>query len=306
MNSALPAILAALLGCSLGPPASNPRGPSVTLLAVGDVMLDRAIGRAVAAHGPAYPFAPTLKLIRRADVAVFNLECVLSTRGEPQHELYVFRADPSMALELATAGFKVAVLANNHTLDFGREALMDTIHAAEVAGMVAVGAGEDRAHAEALKVVTARGLRVGFLAFTDVPDAGVERRDNAPTVAFVGDRTLASEVAAARKKCDSLIVFFHWGVEYMKRPTERQQALARKCVDAGADLVLGCHPHVLQTVETYKGKPIVYSLGGFVFDSKRFGSDKSAMFFFELRRHAARLVRTVPIVMKGGRTLVGR
>lgn len=274
----------------------------VRLLAVGDILLARGIGKAIAAHGPKYPFEPTRSLVKSADIAVFNLECVLSRRGVPQHERYRFRADPTLAATLADDGFKVAILANNHSLDYGREPLMDTVHAVEAAGMTPVGGGEDRKHAAALKVIVKNGLRVGFLAYTDMPNVGTVRLDNAPTVAGVNDDTLQSEVRTARKACDVLIVFFHWGVEYMYRPTERQRELARKGIDAGADLILGCHPHVLQTVERYNGKPIVYSMGGFVFDSTRFGSDNSAMFFFELGVHSARLTQTLPIVMKAGQT----
>jgi poly-gamma-glutamate synthesis protein (capsule biosynthesis protein) len=265
-------------------------------------MLDRGVGKAIRAHGPDYPFGAVRRVIRSAGLSVFNCECVLSTRGARTQGPYRFRADPSLAGAIARAGFKVAVLANNHAQDYGPDALADTMRALQAAGITAVGAGQDQADAALLKVVEKGGLRVGFLAFCDVQDPWTASPDDAPTVARVEDEKLGAEVAAAKPLCDTLVVVFHCGVEYMKRPTERQVALAHKCVDAGADLVLGCHPHVLQTVEEYKGKPIVYSMGGFVFDSNVFDSDRSAMFLFELRKRSARLVRTIPILMKGGRT----
>ena len=185
--------------------------------------------------------------------------------------------------------------ANNHTLDYGRDALLDTVDAVEEAGMAAVGAGRNRDEALTVRVVEKNGLRVGFVGYTDLPTCGVVRLSDRPTVAGVNSDEVANQVKDAKAKCDVLAVSFHWGIEYMKKPTERQKTLAHLCIDNGADLVLGHHPHVLQTVEVYKGRPIVYSMGAFVWDAKVFGADKSAVYVFELGKSSARLAKQIPI-----------
>ncbi len=267
----------------------------VTLAAVGDVFFARGAGRQIAKHGPDYPFADTKDIIRSADLAFCNLECTLSRRGLPQRRRLLFRADPSLAHALKRNGFDVASLANNHTLDFGRDALLDTVDAIDKAGMTSVGAGADRDDATKLRIVKRKGLRIGFLAFTDIPSCGVVRLDNKPTVAGVNADEIGGIVSRAKKHCDVLVVSFHWGIEYMKKPTMRQKMLAHKVIDSGADVVLGHHPHVLQTVEEYKSKPIIYSMGGFVWDAKIFGADNSAIYILQLSRQQCKISRTIPV-----------
>jgi len=279
------------------PPAPKPKEKviRVSLAAVGDVLLARGVARRIKKHGANYPFEKTKKIISGADIAFFNLECPLSKRGVPQPRKYLFRGDPALAKVLHANGFDVASLANNHTLDYGRTAMLDTAQVVQKAGIVAVGAGKNRKAALGVRIVKRKGLRVGFIAYTDLPNLGVVRLADKPTVAGVDSGEIRGQVARAKAKCDVLVVSFHWGIEYMKRPTERQQKLARLCIDSGADLVLGHHPHVTQTVEVYKGKPIVYSMGGFVWDGRLPGTKKSAIYMFELRKSFAYLVKAIPI-----------
>lgn len=271
---------------------------TVKLVAVGDVLFARGVGKQITKHGAPWLFANMKRTIKSADIAFCNLECTLSTGGVAQRRRYQFRANPRLAGVLQNAGFDVACLANNHTLDYGREAMMDTVRAVRKAGMTAVGAGKDRADALKLQIVKKNGLRVGFLAYTDLPTDGVVRLADRPTVAGLNPDELPVHIKAARKRCDVLVVSFYWGVEYMKRPTERQQHIAHVCIDSGADLVLGHHPHVLQTTETYKGRPIIYSMGAFVWDAKVFGADRSAIYTIELGKGSAKLVGTRPVRIK--------
>lgn len=270
-------------------------GPHVTLAAVGDVLFARGVAKRISERGPDYPFSAASEFIRSADIAFFNLECTLSEGGVGQRRRYEFRASPSLAGSAARAGFDVACLANNHTLDFGRDALLDTVRVVTDAGMTPVGAGETREDALRVRAVERNGLRVGFIAYSDIPTCGVVRLDDRPTIAGVNTDEIPAQVKAAKSACDVLVVSFHWGIEYMRTPTERQRALARKCVEGGADLILGHHPHVPQPVETYRGKAIVYSMGAFVWDSKVFGADRSAIYLFELGKSSARLTRTIPV-----------
>jgi len=278
--------------------------PKVTLVAVGDVLFARGVGKQITKHGAKWLFANVKGTIKGADIAFFNLECTLSTGGVVQRRRFQFRADPKLAGVLSASGFDVACLANNHTLDYGREAMMDTVRAVRKAGMAAVGAGKDRADALKLQIVKRNGLRVGFLAYTDLPTDGVVRLADRPTVAGLNPDELPAQIKSARKRCDALVVSFHWGVEYMKRPTERQQHIAHVCIDNGADVVLGHHPHVLQPTETYKGRPIIYSMGAFVWDAKIFGADKSAIYTIEMGKGSARLVKSASVRIKGCRPLL--
>jgi len=271
-------------------------GPCPVSMAVaGDILFARGVGKQIASHGADYPFDEVRSFIRGADIGFCNLECALSKRGVPQQRRFQFRADPKLAAGLRKAGFTVASLANNHTLDFGREALLDTIDSLTAAGVAPVGAGKHRDAALQLRVVTVKGLKVGFLAYTDIVNAGTVRLDDRPTVAGVNSEDIPAQIASAKAGCDCLVVSFHWGVEYMKRPTERQRTLARACIDNGADAVIGHHPHVLQPAVVYKGKPIIFSAGGFVWDARVFGADKSAIYLIELGRSSARLVKTIPV-----------
>lgn len=271
------------------------RPHKVTLAAVGDVFFARGVAKQIEKHGAYYPFSKIAATFRKADIAFCNLECPLSKRGLPRHRRFLFRCDPNYAQVLKKTGFDVISLANNHTLDYGRDALMDTIRAVESAGMTPIGAGKGFDDSRRLRIVTKNGLRVGFLAFTDEPCVGVVPQPHAPGAAALDAHDLPRIVRKAKSRCDALVISFHWGVEYMKRPTERQRKVARACIDNGADLILGHHPHVLQPTETYKGKPIIYSMGGFVWDSRIFGSDKSAIYIVELGKSSARLLETIKV-----------
>jgi poly-gamma-glutamate synthesis protein (capsule biosynthesis protein) len=267
----------------------------VTLAAVGDILLARGVGKQIAAHGENYPFEKTREIISGADIAFFNLECPLSRRGLPRRRRFLFRADPDLARALRSTGFDAACLANNHTLDYGRDAMLDTGKAVEEVGMLPIGAGKNRADSTTVRVIERRGLRIGFLAYTDIPTCGVVRLDDRPTIAGVNADSLGDEVRAAKSGCDALVVSFHWGIEYSKHPAERQRKLAHICIENGADLILGHHPHVLQTVETYREKPIIYSMGGFVWDGVLPKTKESAIYLFEIGRSSARIVKTVPL-----------
>ncbi len=298
----------ALTGCKnqkgKPPVVSNVTGTGtrnvVTLAAVGDVMLARGVGAQIERHGPRYPYLQIKDTLKQYDIVFFNLECPMSHRGVARRTDVAFRCPPEQAELLKWAGFTVASLANNHTLDYGRAALTDTIDFLESAGITTVGAGEDMKAAEALRIVNVSGMKVGFLAYTDIPNAGTTILPDQPSVAGADLENMRNHVRAAVKKTDALVVSFHWGVEYMTIPSRRQKELGRAAIDEGAALVLGHHPHVLQPVQTYRGRPILYSAGGFIWDSRIRDSDKSAIFVFELSPGSARLKKTIPIrVIRG-------
>jgi poly-gamma-glutamate synthesis protein (capsule biosynthesis protein) len=238
----------------------------VTLVAVGDICLARGVEQRMREKGPGYPFAALCSHLRKADITFGNLECCLAAGGKVVPKKYNFRGRPENATALKHAGFDIVSLANNHTLDYGKDALTETLASVRSAGVAPVGAGMTIREAHALRIVNIKGLRVGFLAYLGLFPPVVPLTANQPAVAMAEIHLITRDVTAARKRVDVLIVSMHAGKEYTFRHAARQEEIAHAAVDAGADMVIGHHPHVVQDVETYRGKPIFYSLGNFIFD----------------------------------------
>lgn len=241
--------------------------PEVTMIAVGDMMLSRAVAKRMRQHGYDYPFASTSEFLRSADITFGNLETSITPGPEVQPFEMSFRADPESATALRDAGFDVLSLANNHTPNYGETGLQDTIRYLDEAGIVHVGAGRDM-EAHQPKFVTANGIRFAFLAYNDrdVVPASYEAGETRLGTAFMRIDRMQAAVQGARQFADIVIVSMHSGTEYELFPNDSQTAFARAAIDAGAEIVIGHHPHVVQTREEYKGKYIFYSLGNFVFD----------------------------------------
>ncbi|HEV2352476.1 MAG TPA: CapA family protein [Terriglobia bacterium] len=238
-----------------------------TLLFVGDVMLSRSVGAKMkAVKDWNYPFEKIADTLRAADLTYANLECPVSDIGANQHHLYSFRADPQVISGLKFAGFSVLGVANNHMYDWGRPALLDTVQRLRQAGLHPVGAGANELEAHYPEIVNMKGVRVAFLAYVGIPPQEASADADQPGVAWLeGDRVM-SDIRFARPLADVLIVCLHWGTEYAPRPDRKQVDLAHQMIDAGADLVVGGHPHVVQPCEFYHGHWIAYSLGNFIFD----------------------------------------
>lgn len=235
----------------------------VTVAFVGDVMLDNGPGNVVAAGTD--PFAACRKLLLGADFTVGNLECVLGKGGTQVLKAYTFRgaADSPRFLK---PYFSVLGVANNHAMDFGAEGLVECLAVLERNGIPQVGGGKDLVAARKPFLLEKDGFRIAILACNDFQCEKWAAAAAAPGVNPLREADLLADIAAARKQADAVVPFVHWGPELVAEPYERHRALARKMVDAGASAVIGAHPHVTQTVDTYRGAPIVYSLGNFVFD----------------------------------------
>lgn len=208
-----------------------------------------------------------VKELVSADYAMGNHEFAFSTRGEPAEKEYVFREDPSLVSVLKDMGMDVMSLANNHALDYGKDALLDTMETLRGAEIGYVGAGVDYNEAKSLKKVEVKGKTLGFLAASRViPETSWNAKDNTPGMFTCYDGTqLLQEIRQAKESCDLVVVYLHWGAERVETPEDYQRKLGQECIDAGADLVIGSHPHILQGFEFYKGKAICYSLGNFLF-----------------------------------------
>lgn len=274
-----------------------------SLVAVGDIMLDRALGRAIANGDLGLPFAQVQDVLSGGDVTLGNLECALGDAGAPEAKSYTFRAPPAAAHSLADAGIDIVSLANNHALDFGPAALTQGIRLLGEAGVATIGAGENEAAARAAHVVEVRGTTLAFLAYVHVPVEGNPPYFDAqrwsagkdvPGVAWAHPDQIREDVSRAGERADHVIVTLHSGYEYAPAPSPPQRAAARAAIEAGATLVIGHHAHVLQGVEFYGGGVIVYGLGNFAFTIS--GPPETAIleaFFDENGLHQLRFVPAI-------------
>ncbi|MDO8620116.1 MAG: CapA family protein [bacterium] len=248
-------------------PRGEPIPQEVKLIFAGDIMLSRGIGKIVERKQDyTFPFASTTELFHSADIVFANLENPVSTGGVRSGSIYSFRADPQTLGGLLFAGVGVVSIANNHIWDYGREAFRDTLANLSENGIIAVGGGENYEEAHTPKVVTVGKTRVAFLAYTNLISAYLGGASSTPAVSRFTDDILKTDIAKARELADVVIVSFHWGEEYETKHNREQERVAKLTIDAGANLIVGHHPHVVQEVEEYNGGYIFYSLGNFVFD----------------------------------------
>lgn len=253
-------VLSGLLLCALAA-----RAEPVRLVFAGDIMLDDGPGRVVAAGRD--PLAPFAALLADADYRIGNLECPIATGGEPTaSKIYNFRAHPRV-LGVLKGRFDALAVANNHSGDYGPTAFLETLDHVKAGGIVPFGGGRDLAAAHAPLWIEKRGLRIAVLAYNEFKPRSFAAGPHWPGIAWSEDSLVVADIRAARAAgADIVIPFMHWGWEREPEPSERQRALARLMIDAGADAVVGGHPHVTQGSEVYRGKPVIYSLGNFVFD----------------------------------------
>lgn len=246
-----------------------PLPPPIVITVVGDIFTGRSVRRKVEAYGNDYtrPFTPTRTLLEGADLTVANLEGVISDRIVPPVDPYTFFFVGSghFTFGLRYAGIDAVSLANNHSMNFAPEGMNDTLSLLRQAGIVPFGAGMNLAEARRPALFTIKGITLALLGYDAISDAYLadeERAGSAPADPV----RIAEDIAAARKQADVVIVYFHWGWEYTHDPSPWQQTLAHQAVEAGADLVIGSHPHWVQGLERYRGVPILYSLGNFIAD----------------------------------------
>lgn len=258
-------LASAAVATALALTAVAARAEPVRLVFAGDIMLDDGPGRKIAAGDD--PLAPFAARLRDADFTIGNLECPIATGGRAlANKIYTFRAHPRV-LPLLKGRFDALAVANNHSGDYGRAAFVETLEHLERAGIPYVGGGRDLAAAHAPLWVERGGLRIAILAYNEFKPRSFEAGPDWPGVAWSEDSRVIGEIRAARAAgADLVIPFMHWGWEREAAPGERQRQLARAMIDAGADVVVGGHPHVTQGAEYYRGRLIVYSLGNFVFD----------------------------------------
>lgn len=210
-----------------------------------------------------------LNQMQTADILMVNQEFPFGTTGTPaEDKQYTFRVNPSYVSILKDMGVDIVSLANNHVLDYGRDALQENFQTLENSEIIYTGAGESLQEASALRTMEAGGQTYGFLAASRViPVTSWDVQNARPGVFTTYDKTVLVEaITEAKSECNFLTIYVHWGIERNTMPEAYQKELAHAYIDAGADLVIGAHPHVLQGIEAYNGKLIFYSLGNYIFN----------------------------------------
>ena len=213
----------------------------------------------------------------QADLVLANLECTISTRGTKWPKTFTFRAPVAAANSLAAAGIDAVSNANNHAIDYGLDGLADTLKALDAAGIAHAGAGMTFEAARSLAISEVRGVKVGLLSYSlTFPTEFYATKTHGGTAH--GEQTwVVADIQKARPLVDVLLVAFHWSAELLETPKPYQLELGHAAIDAGADGVLGTHPHILQGIELYRGKPILYSLGNYAFGSRSHKAADSAL-----------------------------
>lgn len=248
-------------------PTATPDTRPVTIGVTGDIMLGRSITQRMLASSNLYPFNGVADALKEFDVTVGNLECVVSRQGSPiPGKQYTFEADPIGFARLQAAGYDIVSVANNHSGDYGKTAFMDELGRLPQYGLTALGGGANLTAAHQPVIRTVRETTLGFLAYCEIEPNGFAATATTPGHAWLDPALMTADIKATRPLVDFLIVFTHWGIEYQPQESYEQDAMARVAIDAGADFVVGAHPHVIQPSSSYRGKPIVYSIGNFVFD----------------------------------------
>ena len=213
------------------------------------------------------PFLFVGALLRDADATVGNLECAIVSTGHAVDKPYTFRG-PTTALPLLRQYFSGVSLANNHSADWGRQGFVSELNLLKSADVAWFGGGRDLAQARSPLILERNGIRLALLGYNEFPPHSFAATTGSAGTAWLVESEVIKDIRAARltKQADIVIPYLHWGHEFDEVPDAQQQALARRLIDAGADAVVGSHPHVTQTVDWHNGHPIIYILGNFVFD----------------------------------------
>jgi len=255
----------------------------ISLIAVGDICpgdhncMGFGTGTLMKSHGHKFAFQHVADLLRQGDIVFGNCEGVISNIGRDDGNIDTleFRGLPAFANALHSCGFTVMTVANNHVGEHGPEALRDTVNNLRSAGMDVIGL-RDNTRTSMPLIQEIKGVRIGWLAYTWI--ASKHSNQDRSVLSWTKGDEIPNEVAALRPEVDFLIVTAHWGREFVAVPTQRIIDHAHAIADAGADLVLGHHPHVLQGTERRGKCLIVYSLGNFLFDEWQSWLRETALF----------------------------
>ena len=265
----LPALLMSAIFTTFSPStwATEPAQPTVSLLFAGDIVLDGVPAQKIAVHED--PLGAVAALLASTDIRVANLECVVAMSGNKAEKIFTFRGHPS-TLPTIHAHFDAVSIANNHSGDFGKEAFTEMLGHLEREHLPYFGGGRNLKEAHTPLIIDKKGIKIALLGYDEFMPRSFEATATEAGVAWSeDDEQVIADIQRARQQyhADVVIPFMHWGWENEAQSGARQHQLAHKMIDAGADAVIGGHPHVTQDIEQYHGKPIIYSIGNFLIDS---------------------------------------
>lgn len=258
--------LAACSVCRAGIEANEKEKTTFSIFAAGDVFPGAYLKEYIKNHGARYPFSRLKDTIETYDIAFANLESAISKKGSPLWaKKFMFRISPDAADCLKYSGLDVMSVANNHTMDFGEEAFIDTIEALETMDMTYVGGGRDGDRAFMPATFSLGTTTIHFLAYSDWVSKPKKADEGKAGINPLEIDRVVEDIKKYKKPGTVVIVSAHWGLQHVEIPKFQQVRKAHKMINAGADAVIGHHSHCPQSVEVYKGRPIFYSLGNFVF-----------------------------------------
>ncbi len=270
---------------------------SVSVTITGDILLDRGVRKVIEQKGTDAVFSPFVdSVFQSSDIVIGNLECPATKIKEPSFKQFIFRAEPEWLFTLKQHGITHLNLANNHSVDQGRAGLVDTRENVVSAGMIPIGAGRTMEEAARPVLLTSSPRKVYVLASLQLALENFAYLSEKPTVSQEDFDTLVERVRHLRSsEPDSyIIVTLHWGGEHTLQPVTIQRVRAHQLIDAGADALIGHHTHTLQTIEEYKGKPIYYSIGNFIFDQRKPVNTKACMVKLTITKESSH-VETIPV-----------
>jgi gamma-polyglutamate biosynthesis protein CapA len=245
----------------------KPKSTTTSLFFVGDIMLSRSVGNRMQRENDfAWPFIHIAQYLQNSDILFGNLENPISGRGTNVGSIYSFRANPKTIAGLKLAGFDALSIANNHIGDWSRIATEDTFNLLKESDILAIGGGSNKTEAHTAKTISRGDMTFGFLGYTLLGPNYIRATDTKAGITTPTLENMVRDIKAAKENSDTIIVSLHFGEEYETEANTYQKDLARKLIDAGAKLVIGHHPHVVQPGEYYKDGYIAYSLGNFMFD----------------------------------------
>ena len=272
---------------------------ALTLVFTGDVLLDRGVRKHAEREGVQALFAGVDSVFRQADAVVINLECPLTDVATPVNKHFIFRADTRWAKELKAAGVTHAAMANNHTNDQGRQGLLSTYNCLKEADISPLGFGYSKAERLEPVIIRKGDVEVALFNSVTVPLENWYDLDARPGICQANASTLAAAISTYRAAhpATKIIVILHWGVEFQTIPSMQQRLDAETLVLAGADAIIGHHPHVVQPLRFVRNKPVFYSLGNFVFDQTQPIANQAVMAQLTLQGDSI-VATSIPVQIK--------
>ena len=279
---------------------SSDASPALTILLTGDILLDRGVRQVINRHGVDHLFSDGIdSVFREAQIVVGNLECPATKIEAPVFKQFIFRAEPEWLNTLHQHGFTHLNLANNHSIDQGREGLVDTKQNIEKAGMIPIGAGQNMTEASQPALLTSEPRNVWLIPSLRLALENYAYLPDKPCVSQEPMDSLLERVFHLRQSDSTavIIVSLHWGGEHTLRPVPRQRHEAHQLIQAGADILICHHTHTLQTIEEFQGHPIYYSIGNFIFDQRKPINSRACIVRLHIKKEDF-LVETIPIEIR--------